>query len=147
MAYKYFAAGYLVKDGKVLLAHSKKYNKWVPPGGHLEENETPDAALVREFLEETGINIKVVSAFQNGLTGDSDRKALPLPFNMALMTEDFDVPHVGYFYFVHTENFEHSSSSEHFDIGWFGVNDLENLDTYEQIKKESKYVIENYPLI
>ena len=33
---------------------------WEIPGGHLEENETPEEALMRELLEETGLKGKVV---------------------------------------------------------------------------------------
>ena len=52
MAYRSFASGYLVKNGKVLLVHHNKFNKWVPPGGHIEENETPDQAVVRDLKEQ-----------------------------------------------------------------------------------------------
>lgn len=31
---------------------------WHVPGGHLEQGETPDAALVREVKEETGLRVR-----------------------------------------------------------------------------------------
>ena len=51
------ATVYLFFQGKVLLHHHKKFGKWLPPGGHLEPNETPSEAARREVLEETGLQI------------------------------------------------------------------------------------------
>ena len=33
---------------------------WLPPGGHIEANELPDEAALREVLEETGIRAVLV---------------------------------------------------------------------------------------
>jgi 8-oxo-dGTP diphosphatase len=58
----YVVAGLLVRDGMVLLCHRSASREWYPdvwdfPGGHIEEGETPSAALVRELHEELGILI------------------------------------------------------------------------------------------
>lgn len=37
-----------------LLVKHKDRNTWEIPGGHIEENETPDEAAKRELIEETG---------------------------------------------------------------------------------------------
>lgn len=36
----------------IYLGHHKKANDWIPPGGHIEKNESPLDAAVREFREE-----------------------------------------------------------------------------------------------
>lgn len=41
---------------KVLLIHHKGLNKWLQPGGHVENDATLWDAAVREVVEETGIN-------------------------------------------------------------------------------------------
>jgi 8-oxo-dGTP pyrophosphatase MutT (NUDIX family) len=33
-------------------------NQWNGIGGHIEENETADKAIIREFYEETGVQIE-----------------------------------------------------------------------------------------
>ena len=54
---------YMEKDGKYLmLCRNKKKNdenagKWIGIGGHLERGETPRECIIRECLEETGIEI------------------------------------------------------------------------------------------
>lgn len=45
-------AGYIVNKDKLLLIHHKKLKKWLPVGGHIDENETPCKALRREVKEE-----------------------------------------------------------------------------------------------
>ena len=37
---------------RVLVIHMDQNNDWGLPGGHIEENETPDEAITRELLEE-----------------------------------------------------------------------------------------------
>lgn len=48
--------GILIEDGKILL--SKQYDGYDFPGGGIHLHETVDEALVREFWEETGLNVK-----------------------------------------------------------------------------------------
>jgi len=56
--------GYLQSNGKTLMIHRNKREidmhkgKWNGLGGKIKEGETPEEALVREFNEESGLNIK-----------------------------------------------------------------------------------------
>jgi len=53
--------GVVIHKGKVLLArhtYGGGAGKLIIPGGYVENNETPQAALVREYLEETGVSIE-----------------------------------------------------------------------------------------
>ncbi|MFH1192222.1 MAG: NUDIX domain-containing protein [bacterium] len=51
---------YNQKDKKFLFILHKKLNKWVAPGGHIEDNENPEAAALREVKEETGLDVELV---------------------------------------------------------------------------------------
>ena len=52
-------ATFVVHEGKVLLLRHAKLGKWLPPGGHIEPNELPDEAAVREVWEEAGIRVRL----------------------------------------------------------------------------------------
>ncbi len=54
-------AGVCIKDGKVLLARHTYGNgsgKLIIPGGYVKFGEIPEEALIREYLEETGVRVK-----------------------------------------------------------------------------------------
>lgn len=48
-------------EPKVLLHLHKKHNHWYGLGGHVEDNEDPVAAAIREAKEEAGIDVKIFS--------------------------------------------------------------------------------------
>ena len=60
VARHFTATGFVVRDGHVLLHWHPKIGAWLPPGGHIEENEDPVQAVRREVLEETGVEVEVV---------------------------------------------------------------------------------------
>jgi 8-oxo-dGTP pyrophosphatase MutT (NUDIX family) len=65
-------AVFVVHDGRVLLHYHRQLGKWLPPGGHLEDNELPDDAAVREVLEETGVRVRLIGG--RGLPIESPRQ-------------------------------------------------------------------------
>jgi 8-oxo-dGTP pyrophosphatase MutT (NUDIX family) len=50
----------IIKDNRVAILHSKKYNFYVTPGGGVESGETLEVACIREAKEETGLIIKPI---------------------------------------------------------------------------------------
>ena len=54
------AGGILVQDGRILLGHRRANRNYYPGawdifGGHCENGESPDQALVRELVQELGV--------------------------------------------------------------------------------------------
>jgi 8-oxo-dGTP diphosphatase len=47
-------------DGAVLLVVHRNAGLWLPPGGHLEDDEHPESAARRELTEELGLDGSVV---------------------------------------------------------------------------------------
>ena len=54
------ATGYIATKEATLLHWHAKLRMWLPPGGHIEENEDPVEAVVREAKEESGLDVKVI---------------------------------------------------------------------------------------
>lgn len=56
------------EDGRVLAIQRADDGRWVPPGGVLELDETPQQGVAREVLEETGIVVepgRLVGVYKN----------------------------------------------------------------------------------
>ena len=54
------ATVYIIHEHQLLLHKHAKLGKWLPPGGHIEPNETPPDAARREAKEETGLDITFI---------------------------------------------------------------------------------------
>lgn len=51
---------FIVQNAKVLLILHRKLNKWLPVGGHIELDEDPEVAALREAKEESGFEVELV---------------------------------------------------------------------------------------
>lgn len=47
----------ILNGDQILTGRRRDNDKWVSPGGHMDEGETPDQAAIREVMEESGIEI------------------------------------------------------------------------------------------
>ena len=55
--------GLIFSDGKILLSHETNTDVYMSPGGGLEQDETLEECVVREFGEETGYKVKILKPF------------------------------------------------------------------------------------
>ena len=53
-------SGFIVEGDATLLHWHKKLQIWLPSGGHIDPDEDPVQAVLREALEETGIACEVI---------------------------------------------------------------------------------------
>ena len=58
------ATTFIVRDGRTLLLWHKKIQAWFPPGGHINPDELPEVAAVREVVEETGLEVEILGGRQ-----------------------------------------------------------------------------------
>ena len=59
--------GIVIRDGKVLMVHSRKYDYYKFPGGGIEAGEDHIEALCREVREESGMMVDPASIREFGL--------------------------------------------------------------------------------
>ena len=96
------ATAYVVSRGRTLLLWHPKLTMWLPPGGHLEPNEDPVQAAIREALEESGRAVRVIPP--TGLLVCAGPTVLPPP--VVILLEDIvraDQPfhqHIDHVYFT-----------------------------------------------
>ena len=58
--------GIIIKNGKIAMMHSLKYDYYKLPGGGIEHGETHEETLVREVREESGMVVKAESIQEFG---------------------------------------------------------------------------------
>src|SRR3989344_3700187 len=85
---RHFTATALVIDSKnrVLLMWHKRLNRWMPPGGHIDDNETPEETAKRECKEETGLDVEIIGDAQDDLFLENadEGRMLKKPLSMLL---------------------------------------------------------------
>jgi len=139
----FVATVFIVHDNKVLLVFHKKLQKWLPPGGHIDENELPEDTAIREAKEETGLDIEIVSEKDEII---SNTKQLCRPEFVQLedieKTEDEVHQHIDLFYLAKLKTHEIKMSKESEDIEWFSLEDLEKEDIPEEVRYHAKRMIE-----
>jgi 8-oxo-dGTP pyrophosphatase MutT (NUDIX family) len=66
-------SGFVVHEGRVALHWHRKVSMWLPAGGHIEANEDPVQAVLREISEEFHVEAEVLplasrTAYEGGPT-------------------------------------------------------------------------------
>ena len=61
------ARSILIRDGKIAMVHSLKYDYYKFPGGGIEPGEEPVEAMIRETLEEAGLTVIPGSVREYGI--------------------------------------------------------------------------------
>src|SRR3990172_4070533 len=95
------ATGFLVEDDRTLLHWHRRLQQWMPPGGHIEPDEDPVQAVLREVLEETGLAAEVLPTGHGALDFPYPEQ-VPPPYT--ILVEDIPGPtephkHIDFIYF------------------------------------------------
>lgn len=130
-------AVFVVHNNTVLLHFHEKLNRWLPPGGHIEPNELPDEAAVREVLEETGVACELL----RGSTLAFANRALPLqlvtPAGIQLEQIGPHHQHIDLIYYATGR-----PAAPRHQVGWFGLDELEPLELTEEITVRCELAID-----
>jgi 8-oxo-dGTP pyrophosphatase MutT (NUDIX family) len=117
---------FVVHDGKVLLIHHRKLDKWLPLGGHIELDEDPEQAALREAKEESGLEVELLGE-RPPTTGPGTRALIaPRFLDIHRITETHE--HIGMIYWARPKQGEVVlAAEEHHDIRWCRERELETL--------------------
>lgn len=122
------ASVYIVFKGEVLLHKHKLLNIWLPPGGHIELDEDPNEAAIREAKEETGLDIQLVGETHAYNTPPyMARDLIPPKFlNRHFMGASHTHEHIDMAYFARSQSDDARHEIEGGEIRWFTKEEIEN---------------------
>ncbi len=142
MARHFCASAFVInpKNKKILLVKHHLFDKWVQPGGHIEDDETPEEAAAREVFEETGIRIKLIG---ERFPREDD---MIRPLGIQCNRKDNGDKHFDIIYAAIPNNGDADLivSDESTGIGWFSRNELENLPIFPDVKITMDYILKKY---
>lgn len=128
------------ENKKVLLVKHKDFNKWLQPGGHIEDNETPEEAAVREVYEETGIKTTLIG--EHFPREDDLIRPLGIQCNRKENGDRMiDILYVGK---PNNPDVPLKLNDESADSGWFTRHDLEEMPVFPDVKITVDYILRNY---
>ena len=123
------SSGYIVWQSQVLLHWHEKVGSWLPPGGHIEVNEDPAQAVLREIKEEVDLDVEICS------TSDKLDFDYPLavPRPEYVLIENIDDPiegahqHIDMIYFCRALGDPLQANNQ---CIWLTKEDLENVRSF-----------------
>ncbi len=121
----YTAEVFIVYNNRVLLRKHDKYKKWLSVGGHIELDEDPNQAAVREVKEEVGLEVTLFGEID--ISQDKNYKELIPPrfSNRHRINENHE--HVTFVYFAksQTDRLKLSEDELSEECKWFTWNEIE----------------------
>ena len=118
---------FVVHERKILLIHHRKLGKWLPLGGHIELDEDPEIAALREAKEESGLDVELLG--ERPPTTEPGTRALIAPRFLDIHRISDTHEHIGMIYWARVKNSSEAKCAveEHHAIRWCSESDLENL--------------------
>lgn len=120
---------FVVQDHKVLLIHHRKLNKWLPLGGHIELDEDPEQAALRETKEESGLAVELLG--ERPPTTEPGTRALIGPRFLDIHRINETHEHIGMIYWARPKSGATTlAEEEHHDIRWCSSAELDGLQPH-----------------
>lgn len=117
---------FVVHEDKILVIHHRKLDKWLPLGGHIELDEDPEQAALREAREESGIEVELLG--ERPPTTSPGTRALIAPRFLDIHRISATHEHIGMIYWARPKAGALAlAAAEHHDIRWCTRAEIETL--------------------
>ncbi len=117
----------IVFKQKVLLHMHKKLGVWLPVGGHIDLNELPENAALREIKEESGLEVELFNPDKKIDFGDA--RQLMRPVHIILEDINEFHQHIDFIYYAKAKTFElNPSEGETKNLKWLSSDEIKKLD-------------------
>ena len=119
---------FIVQQNRVLLVHHRALGTWLPLGGHIELDEDPEQAALREAYEESGLEIVLLG--ERPPTTEPGTRALLAPRFLDIHRISATHEHIGMIYFArprHPAAVLTLAPMEHHAIRWCTQAELDTL--------------------
>ena len=117
---------FVVYQNKVLLRQHDKYKKWLSVGGHIELDEEPNQAAVREVKEEVGLDLALHNEHDLNTTEGQGYKELIPPYFMNIHRINDTHQHISLVFFgiAKTDQLVLSETEKSDGCKWFTEEEL-----------------------
>ena len=118
---------FVVENGRILLVLHRRLKKWLPLGGHIELDEEPETAALREAEEESGLQVQLIG--DRPPTTEPGTRALIAPrfLDIHRITETHE--HIGMIYWARPIGGSlRCAEEEHHAIQWCSPEDMDQLN-------------------
>lgn len=117
----------IVHEDTVLLRKHDKYKIWLMPGGHIELDEGPVEAAIREAKEETGLDIEIIGTPPDITEGEGYREILPPAFmNIHRINDTHEHLSLVYFARARSTDIVQGEGEISDEIRWFTEEELDD---------------------
>jgi 8-oxo-dGTP pyrophosphatase MutT (NUDIX family) len=144
---RHFTATAFVVDSRKrsLLLWHKRLGRWMPPGGHVENDETPEETARRECKEETALDVEIIGEATTDLFAGNPHEGLMLKKPIAMLLENIPASpargesahqHMDFLYLARPLNENQVltlAEEEGRELRWFTKQEIEALNEETEI--------------
>ncbi len=133
---------FVVYQNKVLLRLHEKYKIWLSVGGHIELDEDPNQAALREVKEEVGLDVKLADDLRPFKSESPEYTELIPPKFLNINRINSTHQHVTFTYFATTDSDQIIPETPNDKWKWVTAEELDSLELTPSIKYYAQKALE-----